>query len=215
MAGCGSSGSRRADVRIYPARPAARPARTSAVVGGSMPFDHGFTTVAASTALAVMGVFNFLGTIASGWLADRRDPRRLLLSHCGFREVSLLYLPSIHDAVSIGSIRGPVRARLDRDRSADGRSSRPSSPIGSAGATSASSMAGSSPPTCSVPRSRPGSPASSAGESATIRPRSSPLAGRDPGRLRGPCDPPIESRRDGRAPRDRRGTKERAGGDPA
>jgi predicted MFS family arabinose efflux permease len=64
--------------------------------------DHGFTTVAASGALAVMGAFNFIGTIASGWLTDRYDPRRLLLIYYGFRGVSLLFLPLIHDSASIG-----------------------------------------------------------------------------------------------------------------
>lgn len=63
--------------------------------------DHGFTAVAASGALAVMGAFNFFGTIASGWLTDRFDPRRLLLVYYVFRGVSLLFLPSIHDGVSI------------------------------------------------------------------------------------------------------------------
>jgi MFS family permease len=65
--------------------------------------DHGFTPVAASTALAVMGIFNFAGTIASGWLTDRWDPRRLLLIYYGFRGVSLLFLPFIHDTLSIGA----------------------------------------------------------------------------------------------------------------
>ncbi len=65
--------------------------------------DHGFTAVAASGALAVMGLFNFVGTIASGWLTDRIDPRRLLLVYYGFRGVSLLFLPFIHDTVSIGA----------------------------------------------------------------------------------------------------------------
>jgi sugar phosphate permease len=65
--------------------------------------QHGFTPVAASTALAVMGVFNFIGTIASGWLTDRVDPRRLLLVYYGFRGVSLLFLPFVHDAVTIGA----------------------------------------------------------------------------------------------------------------
>ena len=65
--------------------------------------DHGFTAVAASGALAVMGFFNFVGTIASGWLTDRWDPRKLLLIYYGFRGVSLLFLPFIHDAVSIGA----------------------------------------------------------------------------------------------------------------
>jgi sugar phosphate permease len=65
--------------------------------------DHGFTPVAASTALAVMGVFNFVGTIASGWLTDRLDPRRLLLVYYGFRGVSLLFLPFVHDTMTIAA----------------------------------------------------------------------------------------------------------------
>ncbi len=50
-----------------------------------------------------MGFFNFVGTIASGWLTDRWDPRKLLLVYYGFRGVSLLFLPFIHDTVSIGA----------------------------------------------------------------------------------------------------------------
>lgn len=65
--------------------------------------DHGFTAVAASGALAVMGVFNFIGTIASGWLTDRWDPRRLLLIYYGFRGVSLLFLPFVHDTVGMAA----------------------------------------------------------------------------------------------------------------
>ena len=65
--------------------------------------DHGFSAVAASTALAFMGIFNFIGTIASGWLTDRWDPRKLLLAYYGFRGVSLLFVPFIHDTVSIGA----------------------------------------------------------------------------------------------------------------
>ena len=65
--------------------------------------DHGFSTVAASGALALMGAFNFIGTIASGWLTDRYDPRKLLLIYYGFRGVSLLFLPLIHDSVSIAA----------------------------------------------------------------------------------------------------------------
>jgi len=65
--------------------------------------DHGFTPVAASTALAFMGVFNFVGTIASGWLTDRVDPRRLLLIYYGFRGVSLFFLPFVHDTMTIAA----------------------------------------------------------------------------------------------------------------
>jgi MFS family permease len=65
--------------------------------------DHGFTAVAASGALAVMGVFNFMGTIASGWLTDRWDPRKLLLIYYTFRGLSLFMVPFIHDTMTIGA----------------------------------------------------------------------------------------------------------------
>jgi predicted MFS family arabinose efflux permease len=50
-----------------------------------------------------MGAFNFVGTIASGWLTDRYDPRRLLLIYYGFRGLSLLFLPLVNDAFGIGA----------------------------------------------------------------------------------------------------------------
>ncbi len=65
--------------------------------------DHGFEEVTAANWLAVMGVFNFVGTIGSGWLTDRYDPRKLLLGYYGFRGVSLLFLPFVHDSLSIGA----------------------------------------------------------------------------------------------------------------
>ena len=65
--------------------------------------DHGFTAVAASGALAVMGFFNFIGTIASGWLTDRWDPRKLLLTYYTFRGISLLFLPFVHDTLTIAA----------------------------------------------------------------------------------------------------------------
>jgi len=63
--------------------------------------DHGFTSTSAAGALALMGVFNFVGTIASGYLTDRFDPRKLLLVYYAFRGVSLLFLPQIHDSTDI------------------------------------------------------------------------------------------------------------------
>ncbi len=63
--------------------------------------EHGFTAGVAAEALALMGLFNFVGTIASGWLTDRRDPRKLLLIYYGFRGVSLLFLPFVHDSMGI------------------------------------------------------------------------------------------------------------------
>jgi sugar phosphate permease len=57
--------------------------------------DHGYAAVAASGALALMGAFNFAGTLMSGWLSDRIDPRNLLLVYYVFRGISLLYLPAL------------------------------------------------------------------------------------------------------------------------
>jgi predicted MFS family arabinose efflux permease len=63
--------------------------------------DHGFDEVVAANWLAVMGVFNFVGTVASGWLTDRIDPRRLLFAYYTFRGLSLFFLPVAHDDLSI------------------------------------------------------------------------------------------------------------------
>lgn len=63
--------------------------------------EHGFTVSVAAGTLAVMGAFNFVGTIASGWLTDRYDPRRLLLIYYGFRGVSLFLIPVIHDQLGL------------------------------------------------------------------------------------------------------------------
>ena len=41
----------------------------------------------------MMGVFDFVGTIGSGWLSDRYDNRWLLFWYYGLRGLSLLYLP--------------------------------------------------------------------------------------------------------------------------
>ncbi len=65
--------------------------------------DHGFTEVVAANWLAVMGGFNFVGAIASGYLTDRVDPRRLLLVYYSFRGVSLFFLPFIHDNLTVGA----------------------------------------------------------------------------------------------------------------
>lgn len=65
--------------------------------------DHGFDQVTAANWLGIMGVFNFIGTIGSGWLTDRYDPRKLLLAYYGFRGVSLMFLPFVHDSISIGA----------------------------------------------------------------------------------------------------------------
>jgi predicted MFS family arabinose efflux permease len=55
--------------------------------------DFGMTEVAAAGVLAMMGVFDFAGTIGSGWLTDRFDSRKLLFMYYGLRGLSLLALP--------------------------------------------------------------------------------------------------------------------------
>ncbi|MFZ3334374.1 MAG: MFS transporter [Xanthobacteraceae bacterium] len=55
--------------------------------------DYGLAATAAASVLAMMGFFDFFGTIGSGWLSDRFDPRWLLFWYYGLRGLSLLYLP--------------------------------------------------------------------------------------------------------------------------
>jgi predicted MFS family arabinose efflux permease len=55
--------------------------------------DHGMPTTTAAGLLAAVGVFDILGTVASGWLTDKFDPRKLLVAYYGFRGVSLVLLP--------------------------------------------------------------------------------------------------------------------------
>lgn len=57
--------------------------------------DHGFTQVTAAGAVALMGTMNIFGTLASGWLTDRYDNRRLLAMYYGFRAISIAALPFI------------------------------------------------------------------------------------------------------------------------
>ena len=57
--------------------------------------DHGMGEVTAASLLALVGVFDVLGTVFSGWLTDRFDPRKLLFVYYFFRGLSLFLLPSI------------------------------------------------------------------------------------------------------------------------
>jgi sugar phosphate permease len=58
-----------------------------------MCLDFGIPQVEAASLLAAMGVFDFFGTIISGWLSDRYDNRWLLFWYYGLRGLSLIYLP--------------------------------------------------------------------------------------------------------------------------
>lgn len=57
--------------------------------------DHGMGATTAAGLLAIVGVFDIIGTIGSGWLTDRFNPRILLCVYYGFRGVALLALPVI------------------------------------------------------------------------------------------------------------------------
>jgi sugar phosphate permease len=57
--------------------------------------DHGMPEVAAASLLAVIGVFDVIGTLASGYLTDRFDSRWLLFFYYGLRGLSLLLLPFV------------------------------------------------------------------------------------------------------------------------
>ncbi len=55
--------------------------------------DHGMSETRAAGLLALMGLFDLVGTTASGWLTDRYDPRKLLFVYYGLRGISLVILP--------------------------------------------------------------------------------------------------------------------------
>jgi predicted MFS family arabinose efflux permease len=65
--------------------------------------DHGIPEVRAAGLLAVMGMFDLVGTTASGWLTDRWDSRRLLFAYYALRGLSLVFLP---DALHAGEGSG-------------------------------------------------------------------------------------------------------------
>jgi MFS family permease len=60
--------------------------------------DHGMPVTTAATLLALVGVFDLVGTIGSGWLTDRFDPRILLGAYYGLRGVSLALLVPLFGA---------------------------------------------------------------------------------------------------------------------
>ena len=62
--------------------------------------DYGVVAVTAASMLALMGVFDFIGTIGSGWLSDRVDNRALLFMYYGLRGLALLYLPASPFSIS-------------------------------------------------------------------------------------------------------------------
>jgi MFS family permease len=55
--------------------------------------DFGIPPTTSASLLAAMGIFDFVGTIASGWLSDRYNNRWLLFWYYGLRGLSLVFLP--------------------------------------------------------------------------------------------------------------------------
>jgi predicted MFS family arabinose efflux permease len=71
-------------------------ASTNGLIGThlvSAALDCGIPEVRAASLLAVMGLFDLVGTTASGWLSDRYNCRYLLFMYYGLRGISLLFLP--------------------------------------------------------------------------------------------------------------------------
>jgi predicted MFS family arabinose efflux permease len=64
--------------------------------------DHGISEIPAAGLLAAMGVFDLIGTTASGWLSDRFNSRYLLFAYYGLRGLSLLFLPQAFGIAAIG-----------------------------------------------------------------------------------------------------------------
>lgn len=57
--------------------------------------DHGMPATTSAGLLALIGVFDIIGTVASGWLTDRVDSRYLLFGYYFFRGLSLLAVPAL------------------------------------------------------------------------------------------------------------------------
>ena len=57
--------------------------------------DHGMPATTAAGLLALVGIFDFIGTIGSGWLTDRVDSRILLVIYYGFRGLALFTVPFV------------------------------------------------------------------------------------------------------------------------
>ncbi|TDC97413.1 MFS transporter [Nonomuraea deserti] len=62
--------------------------------------DHGMAEPVAASLLAVIGIFDIVGTVASGWLSDKMDPKVLLGVYYGLRGLSLMVLPGLFAATT-------------------------------------------------------------------------------------------------------------------
>ncbi|WP_054055010.1 MFS transporter [Alloactinosynnema sp. L-07] len=62
--------------------------------------DHGMPSTTAAGLLALVGLFDVAGTIVSGWLTDKVDPKVLLGVYYSLRGASLLVLPHLFAATT-------------------------------------------------------------------------------------------------------------------
>lgn len=76
-------------------------------------FDCGIPEVKAAGLLAMMGVLDLFGTMLSGWLSDRHNPRYLLFAYYGLRGLSLVFLPAALVGPASGLILFAVFYGLD------------------------------------------------------------------------------------------------------
>ena len=91
-------------------------ASTSGLIGTHLipaGIDHGMAEVTAASLLALVGIFDVVGTTVSGWLTDRVDSRKLLFAYYGLRGLSLLFLPLAFGSPSFGLILFIVFYGLD------------------------------------------------------------------------------------------------------
>ena len=65
--------------------------------------EHGFDPVRTSQVVGLMGLFNIVGTLASGWLSDRVDNRYLLACYYGLRGLSIAMLPLIGSMLGLSA----------------------------------------------------------------------------------------------------------------
>ena len=75
--------------------------------------DHAMSSSVAAGYLALIGVFDVVGTILSGWLTDRYDPAKLLMAYYLLRGVSLMVLDPVLDARGAGLLSFMVFYGLD------------------------------------------------------------------------------------------------------
>jgi predicted MFS family arabinose efflux permease len=57
--------------------------------------DHGISPTTAASLLAVVGLFDIMGSLGAGWLTDRVDPRMLLFVYYLLRGVALAMTPLV------------------------------------------------------------------------------------------------------------------------